>query len=288
MQADSVTYEATENKKYIFKVIGNNGAESSLPIEISNVRVSSAENPYIPEGFEHVGGTVEEGFIIEDANGNQYVWIPIASGKLTRNTLLDVNYEESTNSASALVNSVAKNYGFYIGRFEASQIDVNGTKTAASMPGKTPWTNITYTDAANVSNGVAAAFGYPEEYVTALINSYVWDTTIKWIDEKYTNYSSMLSYGNYSGQISPTGATETDVVNNICDLAGNVREWTTEVFKGATETTSKKNSNTQQQVLYRVVRGGSAQLNKTAISHVGYPQNISDTYWGFRTILFKN
>lgn len=156
------------------------------------------------------------------------------------------------------------------------------------MPGKTPWTNITYTDAANVSNGVAAAFGYPEEYATALINSYVWDTTIKWIDEKYTNYSSMLSYGNYSGQISPTGATETDVVNNICDLAGNVREWTTEVFKGATETTSKKNSNTQQQVLYRVVRGGSAQLNKTAISHVGYPQNISDTYWGFRTILFKN
>lgn len=288
VETDSATFEATENKKYVFKVKGNNGAEASLPIEISNIRISSAESPYIPKGFEHVGGTVEDGFTIEDEIGNQYVWVPIASGKVTRNTMLDSNFIESTNSASALVNSVAKNYGFYIGRYEASQMDVNGTKIAASMPGKTPWTNITYIDANNVSATVAETLNYPEGYSTAIINSFVWDTTLKWIDEKYTNFSSLLNYGNYSGQIYPTGTTESDIVNNICDLAGNVREWTTEIFKGATTTSSKKNSSTQEQVLYRVVRGGSASLNKTPISHVGYPENMSDNYWGFRTILFKD
>ncbi len=288
IEGDSASFDVTENNKYVIKAKGNNGAEATLPIEISNIRESSSDNPYIPDGFEHIGGTAEEGFIIEDKVGNQYVWVPVSSGKVTRNTMLDSNFIESTNSASAFVNSVAKNYGFYIGRYEASQMDVSGTKIAASMPGKTPWTNITYLDANNVSTSVAQTLEYPEGYSTAIINSFVWDTTLKWIDEKYTNYSSLLNYGNYSGQIYPTGTTESDVVNNICDLAGNVREWTTEIYKGATDTSSKKNSNTQEQVLYRVVRGGGASINKTPISHVGYPENMSDNYWGFRTILFKD
>ena len=284
----TISYEVTENGKYTFKVIGNNGKENSMSIEVQNIREASAEFPYIPEGFEHVGGEPDNGYIIEDKIGNQYVWVPVPNGKMTRNTMLDQDYIESTNTASALVNSVAKNYGFYIARFEASETEVNGAKAAASLPSKTPWTNITYLDAANVALKSASAFEYPDGYSTAIINSYAWDTTLKWIDEGNPNYSTTLNFGNYSGQIYPTGATESDIIYGICDLAGNVREWTTEIFKGATETSSKKgNKNNQEVVLYRVVRGGSASLNKTAGSHIGYPENTSENYWGFRTILYK-
>ena len=36
------------------------------------------------------------------------------TGKLTRETMLNIDYEESSGTASALVNSVAKYYGFYM------------------------------------------------------------------------------------------------------------------------------------------------------------------------------
>ena len=40
-------------------------------------------------------------------------------------------------------------------------------------------------------------------------------------------------------------------------------------------------------IIQRVVRGGSANLKRTPISHNPYPENISDNYWGFRLIVYK-
>lgn len=286
--AETTSYDVTENNTYTFKAKGVNGQTTSLSISVTNVRKISAENPYIPSGFKHVGGEVETGYIIEDENKNQFIWIPVESGKLTRNTMLHSDYEETNSTASALVNSVAQNYGFYIGRFEASEHQINGEKVAATIAGKVPWTNITYLEAAEYSTKAASSFGY-EDYKTAITNSYAWDTTLEWLDKVAQNYSSNTGYGNYSGTIYPTGATESDIVNNICDIAGNVREWTTEIYKGATAETKNNTSSSEnaETVFYRVVRGGSANLSRTASSHIGYPENTSDIYWGFRVILYK-
>ena len=277
---DIATYIVTENGTYEFKAVCVNGEEDSLKINVTEIPEISATNPYVPEGFEVINDNVDEGFVIEDKSGNQYVWIPVESGKLTRNTRFSVEFEESNSTASALVNSVAKNYGFYIGRFEASQYEIDGKIVAASMSGKIPWTNVTYQDAFEYSTKSAEAFGYSDCY-TALVNSHAWDTTLEWLNASITNYSSVTNYGNYSGTIYPTGTTQADIVKNISDLAGNVREWTTEIYKPSSTSGQEKG------VIYRVVRGGSANLSRTPGSHIGYSEVTSDTYWGFRTILYR-
>lgn len=296
--SDKAEYEVTQNGNYTFKAKGNNGQTASLAIEVNNIREASATSPYMPTGFTHLEGEVEDGYVIQDEYGNEFVWVPVESGKLTRNTLLDTKYQESNSSASALVNSVAQNYGFYIARYESSVYETNGEKVASSKAGVLPWTNVTYTEATSAASKAATTFGY-EGYQTAILNSYAWDTALLWIDSKVENYSTNTGYGNYSGSIRNTGATQTDIQNNICDLAGNVREWTTEIYKETTPTTTntsknknKKNNVTNTAVVsetvnYRVIRGGSANLSRTASSHTGYKENTSEAYWGFRMILYK-
>ena len=306
--ADTKDYEVTENGSYEFKAVGKNGAEDTLSIDISNIREISSNNPYIPEGFEHVGGEVENGFIIQDQFGNQYVWVPVPTGILTRTTLMNSEYQETSGLATKLVNSVAQNYGFYIARFEASVFEKDGKKGAASISGQIPWSNVNYQEAYNASLVAAEIFGYTD-VSTSLISSYAWDTTLSWLNQTVTNYATNTSYGNYSGTIYPTGATQSDVINNVCDMAGNVREWTTEVYntnkKAATEDeeyyddyeeyeevyydeeTGEEIPIIKEDFLSRVVRGGSASINKIANSRNGYPENLTDGYWGFRTVLYK-
>ena len=284
INAKTTTYDVRKNGIYIFKAIGVNGEEAEEEIEIKNIKEVSSKNPYIPEGFKHTVGEVETGFVIEDNFGNQYVWIPVESGKLTRNTSSNSDYEEMDSTAMGLVNSVAQNYGFYIARYEASETEINGNKVVASMDGKIPLTNISYLDAVDFINNSSKEYEY-KNCNLAMLNSYAWDTALEWINLTKTNYSSSTNFGNYSGTIYPTGQTESDIVNNICDMSGNVREWTTEVYNGAS--TTSKNGDKEEFVYYRVVRGGSTNLNRTAASHIGYPENTADNYWGFRTILYK-
>ncbi len=279
IKGDYATFDATENKKYSFTVNAANGESKTETIEVTEIAEISATNPYVPAGFSVINENVNEGFVIQDESGNQYVWVPVETGRLTRDTMLDGKFEESSSSATSLVNSVAKYYGFYIGRFEASQYNMDGEDVAASMSGKVPWTNITYTDAYNYSTQSAEKFGY-EDCFTALINSYAWDTVLDWIDKEHENYSTSTNYGNYDGTVLPTGTNELDTVKYICDLAGNVREWTTEIYK---DSSSSNNDNVKQ----RVIRGGSANLSRTPSSHIGYAENTSETYWGFRLILYK-
>ena len=292
--SDSIEYEVTENDVYSFKAIGANGTETELSIEVTEIEGPSATNPYIPEGFEKIGGDIESGFVISDQYDNQYVWVPVPTGKLKRETELNTKYDESNSAAQALTNSVSNYYGFYIGRFEASEYEFNGTTVAATMAGKSPWTNITCVDATEYASKVGYVFGYGDDIHTSLINSSAWDTTIAWIEEAYPGYSSSDQYGNFGGTIYPTGQTEKDRLREICDLSGNVREWTTEKYLGTDTTTStssknskNKNKNVTENVIMRVVRGGSASLSRTPMSRIGYDENTFDLYWGFRVILYK-
>jgi formylglycine-generating enzyme required for sulfatase activity len=81
-------------------------------------------------------------------------------------------------------------------------------------------------------------------------------------------------------------------------MSGNLREWTTEVYYANilddTDDSSNTISNTTtdeeievQENSYRVVRGGSANINKVANSRIGELESLSDAYWGFRIVLYK-
>ena len=315
VEDDTAEYEVEEAGEYEFTITASNGISVTRSISIEDPDKVTAENPYIPDGFTHVSGTeVESGYIIEDESGNQYVWVPVETGILTRNTDGNSDYEESDSTATGLYNSVAKYYGFYIAKYEASQVSYEGTETVGSIKGVLPWSNITYTEAYEISRDVSDVYGY-DDVRTALINSYAWDSALEWMDESQKNYSSNTSYGNYSGTILKTGETESDEVNSICDMAGNMREWTTEIYypetvpndgnyidgnevgnveeqsdqdsEENTDENNTTNSTTNKSETYRVIRGGSANINKVASSHIGQVENLSDSYWGFRIILYK-
>jgi hypothetical protein len=294
--SSSASYEVSKNGDYTFIFNKTNGETVSEIVTVSNINEISADNPYIPKGFSHVEGTeVDTGYVIEDEAGNQFVWVPVESGTLTRNTDGNEQYEETDYTATGLYNSVAKYYGFYIAKYEASQGNENGLAIANSMEGKIPWSNVTYETAYDAAINTATAYDYVG-VKTCLINSYAWDTTLAWINESVTNYSSNTSYGNYSGTILATGYSINDKVNEICDLSGNLREWTTELYyPSLSETDNTNTTNTvaqdENEVVqydYRVVRGGSAIISKVANSHIGEPENLSDPYWGFRMILYKD
>lgn len=289
-------YKVDENGEYTFTVTASNGKVATQIINIQNILKSSADNPYIPDGFKQVEGTeVATGFIIEDKGGNQYVWVPVESGAPERTAPSD-KYLEDNYTASSLNNSVAKYYGFYIARYESSRDSVNGLVVAKSVKGNIPWSNVNYNDAFDASRNTAIAYDYIG-VKTALVNSYAWDTTLKWLDNSVTNYSSSKSYGNYSTQIFNTGETESDIVNGIADMSGNLREWTTERYDSelvlenngnqVNNKTNEKNGEGTDEVIYRVVRGGSATMDKIANSRIGQRTDLQDNYWGFRMVLYK-
>lgn len=286
---DEVKYKVKENGSYTFEAQANNGEKISETIEISNIREASSTNPYMPSGFTYVEGKPENGYTIEDSCGNQYVWVPVKSGSLKRNRESNSNYKETNSSALELVNSVAQNYGFYVAKYEACEYDLDGNLSAGSMEGRMPITNVTFLEASDLATRASSDYDYEDCY-TAIINSYAWDTILEWLDESYQGFSSSTENGNYSGEIVETGETKQDIKNNICDLSGNVREWTTEIYKSK-EMESTNNSTNETEVKddsqYRVVRGGSAILSTTASSSSRYKENTSNDFWGFRMILYK-
>ena len=73
---------------------------------------------------------------------------------------------------------------------------------------------------------------YEYGVTTDLLNSYMWDTALKYIDY-YTgsNFSTTTGLGNAgkvnSGAVA-SGSYSEDIKCNIADMSGNVVEWTTE------------------------------------------------------------
>ena len=278
-------FNIDQNGRYKVIAYGVNDRSASKQINVTEVP-EKKHFPYVPEGFRALDESVDpnDGYVIADEEGNQYVWVPVETGKLTRTTAYQ--REEYEDDDPELTNSVSKYYGFYIARFEASQYYRDGY-VAASMPGKAPWTNIPYGEALSASKSAGEIYGY-DDCVTSLISSYAWDTTLEWIDkdENTRDFSQSIDYGNYNGQAVSTGETESDQVKHICDLAGNVKEWSTETDKALTES-KKKESREKKQILYKIVRGGSADLQNPAASRKGYDENSTNETWGFRFILYK-
>ena len=216
----------------------------------------------IPGGFHldaDSGTSVEEGIVIEDGSGNQFVWIPTgtyqtSSGAKTNNLsrrtftssgATEVSGDSIINDRSeygyygegdsrsvsysqigAFKDSVSKNGGFYIGRYE------QGTGNVCKV-GITPMANITRDSAKSQAEAMYNGNSY---VVSELISSYAWDTTLNFICQTnsagYTLATTTSnSYGNINtGSKQSTGAYAADNYSNVYDLLGNYYEWTTEYY----------------------------------------------------------
>ena len=138
--------------------------------------------------------------------------------------------------------------GFYIARYEAGDGDANGTprsssssnsNTVVSKKGAIVYNYISQTDSITRAESMYAG-------KSKLISGAGWDRTLNWLietkakteNEVFGNSSSWGNYNDSTGNAKTnsgpsnmnytTGRNEAWKANNIYDLAGNVRDWTTE------------------------------------------------------------
>lgn len=281
-----------------------------------NGKKPNYKNPIIPEGYKPVnegdatwdgeeGPKINEGLVIEDANKNQYVWIPMptaddvyvktADGE--EKTLIGTNVKTNIYSKSeiileqyrtypgdtdssyfrepdlvvgggsiydakeeyyklimgkdgtkaslaqffvdeykAMINSLTKYEGFYLGRYELS-----GDKENPKEQSGTVLTNTNWYELYNACRKLAASSAVE----TQMVWGCQWDIVCNWLAENGYDIVNSCSWGNYDnstgnaavlnekgkkayGDKQITGYSEFWKANNLYDLAGNCQEWTQE------------------------------------------------------------
>ena len=313
----TIPYAVTANGTYTFTVTGTvNGKSYTKNVSVTVNQFKDVYEltysdgiVYMPEGFKIAKGsasTVQGGVVIEDKDGNQFVWVPVATIADYKRTWYTGDGTLSKYSEALPEDektSVEKYKGFYIGRYEAGDKDSTEASTPALRTSSSstsnkisikanqaPYNYVTRTQAVSLAEGFATKQGYKAK--TKLVSSYAWDTTISFLQKVNSDYGSSSEEGNYynttfsytditgasqikaesSTVLVPTG--QTTPVCNIFDMGGNVWEWTTESY-----------SNTGGPC---TIRGG-LYSNDFAIDPAGrrgVRSDIDADFIGFRLTLF--
>ena len=289
------------------------------------------ETVTIPAGFavSQVEGenTINEGLVIIDQNGNEFVWVPVnydiesdnfnevfirregyRSGieqtflincGETNGSGINNKYEESLTTqeeARKMYESVKRNRGFYVGRYEAGKLkDKVVIKKGVDTYNGVTWSrngqmNEEDTELAEGIDGIqdgaielSRNFDTENNYTnvtSTLIYSVQWDAIMQWMkDIPNSNIERTLYIQDSTGM----GYYEEDIpsktgyysVKNIYDLAGNIYEWTMECYNSQT----------------RITRGGNFSQTTGGFKHPAsergsnYPYE-NDKIFGFRIALF--
>lgn len=302
-------------------------------------RIPCFYNPVIPKGFKAItmqeDKTIDEnakwgeqtaylyGLVIEDENGNQFVWIPVENMDIFQRTdwqrnlpkeTIDSTYveplEEEEEAYYQMYYKVKKYGGFYIGRYETGDITAQSERTTVKNSdsiGIRKYLNAYNYVPFELSNinkreitgakELAVKFGEQNNYktvTTSVVYGVQWDAMLRFVVSDINNVNNSIRWGNYS----TSELTYTDVNgNSYTKLNGEVRLLKT----GASEETKAKNiydiaGNTYEWTIesagsnVRVVRGGCyvVNVNQLAASRYGYNEATANNAIGFRISFYIN
>lgn len=267
-------YNFSKEKNQMFEICDQKiKEENKFYNSVQNLEYNNqdSKSPYIPDGFEYVEGTWDSGYVIQDMNENQYVWVPCTNIKndeivilekrnfenpafISKDTCFDEEYE------SFLI-STFENGGFYISRYEIG----NDNGIPVSKSNVLVWNNVTQNEAINILKNM-----YDSSSINCeLINGYAYDTTLYWI--KLNNEIEPYVIDFSKKDMEYTGRKK---YNNIFDITDNVIELTLE--------------NSYETV---IVRGFSSreELKNSNRYSIGEEESFYDenSILGFRSIIYK-
>ena len=159
---------------------GNGSTGSGNNFMTKNTEVTYPDGTvWIPEGFkvaDDSASTVQGGVVIEDKDGNQFVWVPVATMADYKRTLYAAEGSSSGYSEALPEDektSVTTYKGFYIGRYEAGDKDSTEASTPALRTrssstsnkisikaGQAPYNYVTRTQAVSLAEGFKTQQGY--------------------------------------------------------------------------------------------------------------------------------
>jgi len=239
-RSKKIVLEAPEG--YNFDVSSSEGG--CLRITLIPTVAGNYTNPPIPEGWEHVEGEWNNGFVIQDYCGNQFVWVPVdfldANGtfdgsnftekfgrRRRHNTVFGISdyKEELRGTLFKQFKSVQKYGGFYISRYKIS----NDKGVIRSVQGKKPCTNIN----CSLAMHYAECFGNGTSVRSHLTYGAEYDSMLEWFQKTQAKNKGQWEHieRNDSMLANNTGECELLTINHICDFAGRVKDWTQEQFK---------------------------------------------------------
>lgn len=264
--AEGIIIQDSDGNQFVWVPVGtitkDNGEQVTIPLgRYSDFSINSNTGKYetiqgVTENNRYIPTTTAHA--IRARLGRFYEFKDEAESISTNNTTYD---NTKAKDIQEFVESAVRNGGFYIARYEAGISGTTSSNTSREQGGiqkdsapsgyivsqanKGVWNYIRQSNAAIVCRNMYTANNPNtlELYVTSdLMNSYAWDTAIIFIQQCGTKTNS-ASYASESGiaktnSVRATGTAIlkstgfTDVQCNIYDMAGNIREWTTESYTG--------------------------------------------------------
>lgn len=236
--------------------------------------ISTYDNPKVPNGFKKVETETasweddengkpkgwNNGLVIEDELGNQFVWVPVKN--MDFGNFKDEAERLDDEETAEEIAQIEKYSGFYIARFEAgvsqnmqSQLENISSSTnniediPVSKKGARPWNFISL----NKAKTNATQMYHTDEVTSDLMTTRQWLRMINWIEQSGYDFNDMRKLGNFADSffnfsglysedrgityiekdtakgknyILATGINESAKTNNIYDLFGNLMEFT--------------------------------------------------------------
>ncbi len=134
-------------------------------------------------------------------------------------------YQKSFNN---MIQSVIKNSGFYISRYEVGELYIKDDENK-KVVSKYNQTNISNDSWFNMYKKIKEMYDR-EDISTEIIWGCQWDATARWILKNDKNAIDIANNdykkGNFANYKIPTGSNKEYCFNNIYDMLGNVSEWT--------------------------------------------------------------
>ena len=229
--------------------------EAATNLENTTYEDKNGQTATIPAGFavSQVEGenTIEDGLVIIDSKGNEFVWIPVTDEEqyqrstnyvitlVSEVAYTDISYlpegiqpetDDSTNNENAERTVVVNAGGFYISRYEAGKETNGDTNTLVSKKEVTVWDNISQADCKTT----AKKFINNENVKSALCSGIQWDMTMAFVNGKQDGIGNIFDITKFDSNrhiksgISLSGQNESDKVCNIYDLESNCTEYVAE------------------------------------------------------------